>query len=361
MKATIKTGFVLLSSAAHPLPSTRIAALNMLPFLRTAGFDPHIVFEPARSTETPDLDGLGARLKAEGFQLVVFQKVHGASVERVVGELSAAGIRTVYCVCDLVDGAMAAAADATVVVTDFLKSLYPAALQHKIHVVHDGIETPELCKSGGREHRGERGLPLHALLVTSAKLDSLPLIGAPPSWLQVDIVGAYPDQPRGPGVRTALRTLAHKGSTSERLAYLNFLTDRRIRCIRWSPERVYKAMETADIGIIPIDISRPAPPGKPTTNWKVKSENRLTMKMSAGLPVIATPIPAYEQIIEHGVNGFFARSRRDWHACLEQLRDPGLRRAMGARARLSVAGPYSMEAQAAALVGVLRGLLPPAC
>src|SRR5437870_4093220 len=33
----VKIGFVLLSNSRNPLPSTRIAALNMVPFLRAAG------------------------------------------------------------------------------------------------------------------------------------------------------------------------------------------------------------------------------------------------------------------------------------------------------------------------------------
>lgn len=50
-----RIGFVLLSNSACPLPSTRIAVLNLFPLLRAAGYDPEIVFEPADATETPDL------------------------------------------------------------------------------------------------------------------------------------------------------------------------------------------------------------------------------------------------------------------------------------------------------------------
>jgi glycosyltransferase involved in cell wall biosynthesis len=360
MTAPPKIGFVLLSPSAQPLPSTRIAVLNMFPLLRAAGFDPQVAFEPARATETPDLAGLGARLIAAGYAIVVFQKVHGASVEAVIGELRAAGVKTVYCVCDLIDGVMAAATDATVTVTEFLKSQYPPAVRHKISVVHDGIETPELRKTHWSPHRGGPGQLLRALLVTSAQLDALPQIGTPPNWLEVTILGAYPEQRGGPGLRTALRTLAAKGDNGERLAYLGFLAARRIQCRPWSEERVAEQLVAADIGIIPIDTRRAQLPGKPPPSWRVKSENRLTLNMSAGLPVIATPIPAYEDIIEHGVNGFFARSRDDWRTCLETLRDPDLRRAIGERARASVTERYSMRAQAAALAAVLGGLLPAA-
>ena len=354
----IKIGFVLLSPSAQPLPSTRIAILNIFPFLRAAGFDPQVAFDPVRATETPDLAGLGAQLIAAEYEIVVFQKVHGPSVEAVVGELRAAGVKTVYSVCDLVDGVMAAAADATVAVTEFLKSQYPPAVQHKISVVHDGIEMPELRKTRWSSHRGGPGQPLRALLVTSTQLDALPQIGTPPNWLEVTILGAYPEHGRGPGLRAALRTLAAKSGNRERLDYLSFLATRRIQRLAWSEERVAERLVAADIGILPIDTRCAQLPGEPPPPWRVKSENRLTLNMSAGLPVIATPIPAYEKIIEHGVNGFFAHSRDDWRACLEALRDPDLRCTMGERARASVSEKYSMRAQAAALAEVLESLLP---
>ena len=130
----IKIGFALLSNSKNPIPSTRIAALNMFPFLRGANFDPHIIFEPQQGTEEPKITAIAPRLLAEGFQIVCFQKVHGPSVERLAKQLSATGIKTVYVVCDLINVSMSSITDATIVVTDYLKSLYPPALQHKISV-----------------------------------------------------------------------------------------------------------------------------------------------------------------------------------------------------------------------------------
>jgi hypothetical protein len=188
----VKIGFVLLSNSRHPIPSTRITVLNMLPFLRAANFDPHIVFEPEHGTENPDVTDLAPRLLAENFRIIFFQKVHGSSVEKLARQLSAAGVKTVYSVCDLVDAAMAMATDITIVVTDYLKSLYSLVLQPKIRVVHDGIEHPELYKSNQSTHWGSRVRPLRAVLVTSANLDRLPIISTPPDWIAVSILGHYP-------------------------------------------------------------------------------------------------------------------------------------------------------------------------
>lgn len=356
-----KIGFVLLSHTGRPIPSTRVAVLNILPLLRGAGLDAQILFDPQREAEQPRLPPeLLQRIERERFDLVVFQKVHGPDVLRLVRELRSRRIRTAYLVCDLVDEAMAEATDATLVVTDFLRDLYPWRLRHKIHVVHDGIEHPEVFKTRWREDAGSGLRPLQAVLVTSSALTRLPQIVSPPAWLQATIVGRYPprrhwrqrfDQARW----TWLRQEDWPG----RLGYLRHLLDPRIRHEAWHPEGVYEHLRAADIGIIPIENSglRPAP-GRLAPDWMVKSDNRLTLKMALGLPVVATPIPAYEPVIEQGVNGFLARSPADWCRCLEALRDPQRRRSMGQRARASVLERFSKEAQMQRFLAALEGLVP---
>jgi len=146
-----------------------------------------------------------------------------------------------------------------------------------------------------------------------------------------------------------------RSTARDRLRYLRFLANPRIRCIAWHPDTVYRAMCEADIGIIPIQQIADALATEPPS-WKVRSENRLTMKMSVGLPVVATPIPSYETVITHGDNGFFARSPKDWMECLEQLRDPELRFRMGNLARQCVSRRFSKEQQAQDLVQVFESL-----
>jgi len=354
----IKIGFVLLSNSKNPIPSTRIAVLNMFSFLKAANFDPHIVFEPSQGDETPNVDDIFSRLLSENFQIIYFQKVHGSSVEKLAVKLSAAGIRTVYGVCDLMNLTMTSATDATIVVTDYLKSLYPSALQEKVSVVHDGIEYPEKCKTDISQGAGSRNKILNAVLVTSVDLDRLPVLGSIPDWLKVTIVGRYPSRRRViQRLREARWKYAEKQSLNERIAYLKFLSNRRIRCLAWDSAGVYDAMQKADVGIIPIDALPQHLEGQAPPMWKVKSENRLTMKMCVGLPVVATPIPSYEPIITHGENGFFARTRDEWFEYLTLLRDSELRFKIGERARKSVLTKYSMEEQARCLISVLRGLV----
>jgi glycosyltransferase involved in cell wall biosynthesis len=249
---------------------------------------------------------------------------------------------------------MAEATDATIVVTDYLKSLYAPVLQARIHVVHDGIEHPEYqCTPAFAARRGR----LTATLVTSHSQYHLPVIGGvPPGWA-IDIVGAFPPASQLVGRLRALRWAMHREQISAvRWQILWAALDPRIRHIRWCANSVYAKLCASDIAIIPIDKRRGDPLNTPS--WKVKSENRLTLKMSIGLPVIATPIPAYEDIIQHGVNGFFARSANDWKHCFQRLRDPQLRAEMGRKARASVLLRFSKERQAECFAQVLRTLGP---
>jgi hypothetical protein len=355
MTRRIKIGFILLSTVQAPIPSTRIAVLNMFPYLRAERFDPHVAFEPDQNTETPDVSGLAPKLKAQGFQIIYFQKVHGASVLALANELRTLGIKTVFGVCDLILPDMVEATDATVVVTDYLKSLYPPTLQPKMSVVHDGIEQPALHKAEWGQHSGSRKHPLRAVLVTSSDMDRLPVISIPPPWLQVTVVGRYPaSADRFQRWREARWQFAKKNGWREQVDFLRFLTTPGIKRVAWDAEGVYQHMLQADVGIVPIETD---PAKGASASWRVKSENRLTLMMALGLPVVATPIPAYEPIIKQGENGFLARDNAEWLSCLSALRDPALRQSMGKQARLAALAGYSMDLQAKRLIGVLQGLV----
>lgn len=349
-----KIGFVLLSNSQAAIPSTRIVVLNMLPYLRAAGFDPHIVFDPVIGTATPELPDMAARLKLEGFQIIFFQKVHGPSAVALAMALRAVGIKTVFGICDYVQIPMVEATDLTITVTDYLRELHPTHLQSKIFTVHDGIENIDAHKVEWGTHRGSQTKPLQAVLVTSFRLDRLPVLISPPSWLQVTIVGNYaPLAHRSQRWKEAVFLLQKQNSWRDKLKCFRFLVNPRIRRVAWDAWGVYDAMRQADIGIIPIesDVSQGALVG-----WQMKSENRLTLKMSMGLPVVATPIPAYLPVIVQGQNGFLARDRDEWLSCLAALRDPALRKSMGQRARITATQRFSMELQAEKLVRVLRSL-----
>jgi hypothetical protein len=353
--STCRIGLVLLSNRRHPQPSTRIALLNVLPRLSATGFDAVVLHEPETADETPDVDGLTRRALDQGVSAVIFQKVRGRSVLNEIAALRSAGISTLWMVCDLVDPAVAAAVDHTVCVTGYLRSLYPRELWPTISVVHDGIERPEHFKRHVRADRGDSLRPLSAVLVTSDALTCLPIIADPPAWLRITIVGRYPPASRPwRRLQEAWWQWWRLRETASRSRFISFLANPRISRVAWDPSGVYAQLERADIAIIPVDVSRPAAaPGIPPV-WERKSENRLTLKMAMGLPVIASPLPSYRDVLQPGVNGLFATTRDEWMAALDALRDPVIRRTLGEQARECVLERFSVERQASLLIDVIR-------
>lgn len=349
-----KIGFVLISNRNHPLSSTRIAVLNMLPYLRQAGYEPHILFEPAQATEQPEISGVVDRADQLGIDIVYFQKVCGPSVTKAARSLSARGIKSIYGVCDFIDNQMAEATDATIVVTDYLKNLYDARLQHKIFVVHDGIENPDFQVRSYRTDSGSRSNPLRAVLVTAQQLYCLPGIEWIPAFLEVRVIGRYRNETLLSAIKGNYWQFQSLRNAGEITRFLRSLINRRFKKIAWNIKSIHQNMSECDIGIIPVDMQFDPLPGVDVSSWQVRSENRLTMKMAMGLPVIASPVPSYKEVIVQGENGFLATTREQWLECFETLRDPRKRMAIGQRARETVIQRYSQEEQAKKLLAVLE-------
>lgn len=332
--------------------------LNVVALLRERGVEPIVLFQPEQATETPVVDGLAPRAKALGIEVVYFQKARGRSVVAEVAALRRLGIRTVFGVCDLIDSEMTAHCDATVVVTDYLRELYPPPLRSKIFVVHDGIERPDVQRDPGPRDDvyATRADPLNVVLVTSSALETVPFIGRLPDFLALTIVGRYPPRSSRSSIIGATRRILAAPAFGDRIRRVGELLRPAFKRVDWDPDGVYDQLRRADIGIIPVDHSHSSLPDVGVSYWQVKSENRLTLKMSVGLPVIASPVPSYLPVIRQGANGFIARTRSDWIDMFAELRSPDLRRTIGAAAREAVLDRYSQHRQADLLARVFECL-----
>lgn len=349
-----KIGFVLLSNQNNPLPSTRISVLNMLPYLRDAGYESHILFESQTATESPELPDLVSRAVDLGIGIVFFQKVRGRGVIDTANRLAAHGIKSIYGVCDLIENDVAGVTDATVVVTDFLRSLYDRRLHHKIHVVHDGIENPDICVEQYRDDTGSPQDPLKAVLVTSSELFTVPVFDRTPPYVHLNLIGGYSDYYNLNSLRRRVWQCMEQPNLRQKANYLRNLFRGDFKKINWDINNVNNIMAASDIGIIPVDMAPDPLPKHNVSMWQVKSENRLTMKMGMGLPVIASPVPSYEKVIVQGENGYLANSREEWFTYFQELRDPQRRMAIGRRARESVIQRYSKKEQARKLIEVFQ-------
>jgi glycosyltransferase involved in cell wall biosynthesis len=113
----------------------------------------------------------------------------------------------------------------------------------------------------------------------------------------------------------------------------------------WSEDSEIARIAEFDVGIMPLR----------DTPWeRGKCAYKLLQVMAAGRPVIASPVGANRQVVQHGVNGFLAETTEEWTEALRKLRDPVLRKRMGAEARKTVEEQYSTAIWVPRLAAILN-------
>ncbi|WP_375264222.1 glycosyltransferase family 4 protein [Palleronia sp.] len=114
----------------------------------------------------------------------------------------------------------------------------------------------------------------------------------------------------------------------------------------WFESTEISNIQEMDIGIMPL----------PDMPWmQGKCGYKLIQYMACGLPVVASPVGVNSEIVEHGVNGFLARTEREWTEALKALiGDPELRRRLGAEGRKKIESWYSLQVQGPRVAGILR-------
>lgn len=84
---------------------------------------------------------------------------------------------------------------------------------------------------------------------------------------------------------------------------------------------------------------------------------KLIQYMNCGIPAVCSPVGANCEIIEEGVNGFFAETDQQWSDALERLiLDRRLRQSMGEQGRNIAEQHYSLHAQSPRLLEILQGV-----
>jgi glycosyltransferase involved in cell wall biosynthesis len=117
----------------------------------------------------------------------------------------------------------------------------------------------------------------------------------------------------------------------------------------WSEEREVAEISSFDVGIMPLP-DRAFEQGK--------CGYKLIQYMALSKPVIASPVGANREIVEHQVNGFLAATTQEWVDALSSLRQSRVLCAeMGAAGRKSVEERYSLQVTAPRIVALLRQVI----
>ena len=127
-----------------------------------------------------------------------------------------------------------------------------------------------------------------------------------------------------------------------------FLDSRNLPIVKkqWSWEDEEEDLRSFDIGVMPLSNDL----------WsKGKCGLKILQYYSVGVPVVCTPVGINQDIVTHGVNGFWALNEGQWEEGLVTLiQNQALRREMGLRGRETVEKTYSLEANAPRLFEVLK-------
>jgi glycosyltransferase involved in cell wall biosynthesis len=119
--------------------------------------------------------------------------------------------------------------------------------------------------------------------------------------------------------------------------------------VAWTAETEVEELSRLDIGLLPVL----------ETPWtKRKFFMKLIQYMSLGIPPVCTPLGANTEVVDHGVNGVFARSPTEWDRELARLiSDADLRQAMGERAAQTAHSRYTVQARAEDIVEAFTSAL----
>jgi glycosyltransferase involved in cell wall biosynthesis len=117
---------------------------------------------------------------------------------------------------------------------------------------------------------------------------------------------------------------------------------------RWAEAEEEADLQSFDIGVMPLADDL----------WsRGKCGLKILQYYGVGVPVVCTPVGVNEDIVEDGVNGFWARTEEEWADRLLRLgRDPALRHEMGLKGRKKVEEAYSVEANAPRIIAMLKRL-----
>lgn len=295
----ICAGWILLGN--RNTGSSRIHGLNIHDQLVKRGLDSRIL-------QSPDTPSYKLRLSywkqlsilLGPLDVVIFQKVIDDAAVRLARLCRFFGKKTILIHCDLVDSPLIKEVDHIVTVSKELKIHLDRRFGVDSSVIEDAIEVPE------------NALKIH----TADKAIRLVWVGHSDNWQTLEVL--------------------HQVLASPEFSDFELITisNHPEATYHWSIDSVVNHALLGDIGVIPsLD-----------TEWaNCKSNNRLTFFAALGLPVIASPVPAYSAIIQQGVNGYIAHNVKDWKRLLDLLRDPETRRVVGYAAKEVAQNDYSVQ------------------
>lgn len=232
--------------------------------------------------------------------VVVFQKVESSRAVAFAKLLRRIGTRVVFAQSDPLDSPMYAVSDAVVASSTPLRDWLVNQGVPRAHAIDEPIDL----------------LPRPRAAVSSRTSDLRAVfIGSAANVAALDLVKRVL-------AREEFRDIA-----------LQVVSDHPLATVAWSPVTTRQALLDADIALLPC-LDTPAA--------QLKSANRLTLFLSAGLATICSALPSYAPLIAAG-GAIAASSEEQWASALRTLRSPAQRAAIGDRGAALVWEQFAPE------------------
>ena len=123
-----------------------------------------------------------------------------------------------------------------------------------------------------------------------------------------------------------------------------------IENLEWNLDREIEDFQSIDVGLYPIDSTLYS------GNWASgKSGFKAIQYMAVGIPYVASPVGAIEEIGQNGITHLHATTSEEWYEALDRLiSNVELRHTIGAAGRCHVVQHYSLSEQTEKLAAALN-------
>ena len=133
---------------------------------------------------------------------------------------------------------------------------------------------------------------------------------------------------------------------SDKRPSFRLIKPRQVEFVSWSPQTEVEGLQSADIGIMPLEDDLWA---------RGKCSYKMLTYMACGLPVVVSPVGMNKQVLDIAVIGMSATNQTQWtDALLHLLNTPDASQAMGIRGRQAILQYYSLEIIGTRLADILR-------
>ena len=118
---------------------------------------------------------------------------------------------------------------------------------------------------------------------------------------------------------------------------------------QWKSDEEVEDLQSFDVGVMPL-VDDP-------WSWG-KCGLKIIQYQGVGVPVVCTPVGINRDLVEDGVNGFWAKTPEEWEEKISELiESPPLRERMGREGRRKVISGYTVQSCAPRLVSIFERVM----